>query len=89
MSWQFINPEHKKLWDSMERVSKTIADKGLTEYKSRRWKYIPFLKVWKQEDPTLRAIRNNKPLDYYWSERFKGWDKWPTRFVNDGKNDFI
>lgn len=76
---QYINPEHQKLWKSMEGVEKTIAEKGLTEYKDKRWKYVPFIKIWKQENPTLRAFREGKPLDYYWSERFKGWPDWPFR----------
>lgn len=81
MEIQYINPEHQKLWKSMEKVEKTIAAKGLTEYKARRWKYVPFIKVWKQENPTLRAIREGKPLDYYWSGRFKGWQDWPYRVL--------
>lgn len=74
MNIQYINPQHQKLWKAMQNVEKMIAKKGLTEYKDENGE-------WQTENPTLKAIWNGKPLDYYWSERFKGWDKWPVRIT--------
>lgn len=67
-----VLPEHQRLFRSMEKVEKTIAQKGLTEHKDENGE-------WQTENPTLKAIWNGKPLDYYWSERFKGWMNWPMR----------
>lgn len=71
-----IDPLHQKLFKSMERVEKAIERKGLTEYKDKQG-------MWQQENPTLRAIRQGKPLDYYWDKRFKGWQNWPSRPMTD------
>lgn len=64
-NWQYIDPKHQKLWKSMQRIEQIIEDKGLTE----------------TENPTLRAVREGKPVDTYWSERFKGWLGWPMRYT--------
>lgn len=60
--WYYVNPEHQKLWNAMEKVEAALRKKGKED-----------------ESPTVRAFYENKPLDYYWSERFKGWMDWPRK----------